>query len=122
MVVHENHGGCAANYRNPEHLARMHEDRVERAYGHKLVSPHPASSIQEQHNEALTLWVEILMRRDMQPPVVGSLIRCLAYQHGFRHRTIPQSNNLEFLRSGVTHAVLRVSRCFASTCHFINWR
>src|ERR1035437_11063899 len=75
----------------------MHQNRVYRADGHKLVSFHPSARVQQQHHEAFAFRVEIRILSHMQPPVFGGLVWRLTNPHGFRHRTIPQGNHLEFL-------------------------
>ena len=103
VVVHEHDGCRAANHRNSEHLARMHQHRVHRADGHKLMPFHPAARVQQDDSQTFAFQVEIRMRRNVQPPIVGGLVRRLANEHGFRHRTFPQGNDLEFLRIEVSH-------------------
>src|SRR5260221_5725312 len=68
------------------------------------------------------------MGYDMQPPVVGNLLRVLADLHLLRHRAVPQGDDLVFFRIVVLHAALRFfrasffSRRMAATCHSTNWR
>ena len=47
--------------------------------------------------EALGLGIEVGIRRDMQPPVVGGGLRCVADSHLLRQRAFAQCDHLVFL-------------------------
>lgn len=110
VVVHEYHRCGAADDRYTEYLARMNEDRVQGADGHKLVPFHPAAGVEENDHKTLGLGVEVGIGGDVQPPVIGGLIGRLANEHGLRHWTIPQGNDLEFFRVEVSHVRPRFPR------------
>src|ERR1035437_1334640 len=104
MVVNQHNERRLHGNRYAEHLPRMHQQGVHRADGHQMMPLYPPSRVQEQHHETLAIRVEILVSRNMQPPVIGDLLRLFTDLHFLRHRTVPQGDNLEFLGIKVLHA------------------
>src|ERR1035437_9465264 len=103
MVVNQHNERRLHGNRHAEHLTRMHQQGVHRADGHQMMSLYPPSRVQEQHHETFAIRVEILMSRNMQPPIIGDLLRLFTDLHFLRHWTVPQGDNLEFLRIVVFH-------------------
>jgi hypothetical protein len=89
----------------------MHQNRVYRSDGDKLVSFHPAARVQQQHHEAFAFRVEIRIRGHMHPPVFGGLVWRLANPHGLRQRAFAQCHHLVFLggRRRVVQSVMKIS-------------
>ena len=110
VVVHQDDGRGRRNDGSTEHLARMHQQRVHQADGHKLMPLHTLTRVQEQHREAFTLRVEVRVGRNVQPPIVSRLIGRIAYLHGFRNGAIPQGNHLVFLGIELSHGPPRFLR------------
>ena len=73
----------------------MYKQRVHGADADKLMSLNALAGVQDKHNEALAFRVEIGMRRDVQPPIGGGLLRGVAQLQAFRRGTFPQ--RLDFI-------------------------
>src|ERR1035437_6494855 len=106
MVVNQHNERRLHGNRYAEHLPRMHQQGVHRADGHQMMPLYPPSRVQEQHHETLAIRVEILVSRNMQPPVIGDLLRLFTDLHFLRHRTVSQGNDLEFLGVVVFHTAI----------------
>src|ERR1019366_345772 len=85
-------GACRAKY-----LAWMHQERVQRPDGEKVVALHPSARVQEQHYETFAFRVEIRIRAHMEPPVFGGLVGRVANQQRFGQRAFAECHHLVFL-------------------------
>jgi hypothetical protein len=75
--VHKHEGGSGGHNGQPEYFAGMHQNRIHRADADQIMAFGAAAGFEHQHNETFTLGVEIRMRRDMHPPIVGGFVgRC----------------------------------------------
>ena len=69
VVVHEHNRGGAPDDRRPEHLARMHEERVHCPDGEDLVSPDLAAGVEEDDDKAFALGIQLRRSGNVHPPV-----------------------------------------------------
>ncbi len=97
VVVHEDHRMGGGHNRGPEHFAGMDQHLVEDAGGHHLVALDVLAGGQQQHDERFLVGIVTRQGADAPPPVVGRVLRGLAFEQILRQRTVPQRHHLVFL-------------------------
>lgn len=75
----------------------MHEEGVERAGRDQVMAFDAEARVEQEHREALAFGIEVRVRLDVEPPVVGGALRGVAELQLHRCRAVAQGDHLELL-------------------------
>jgi len=56
--------------------------------------------VQKQHGETFTVGVKVRMAGNVQPPIIGGFVGCLAMLQAVRRRTFAQGGHFVFIWAG----------------------
>ena len=98
MIVHQENCRCRSDNCSPEYLPWMNQDCIHSPYRKEHVPFHFPPRIEKKNNNALALWVELHIDRDMKHSVNEGVFRGLANRELGRNRTLPQRDDFEFDR------------------------
>ncbi len=82
-------GVSPCDNRCSEHFTRMDQNGVHRSDGNQVVPFDAFTGIEEQHNEAFALGVEVRRSCDVQLPIICGKLWRIAQPHLFRRGAFP---------------------------------
>jgi hypothetical protein len=94
VIVCEHEGGGRGHNGQPEYFTSRNKNGIHRADADKVMAFDTAAGIEHQRNETFTLWGEIRVRGDVQPPIIGGFLRGVAQLQTLRRPTFPQRRHL----------------------------
>jgi hypothetical protein len=98
VIMREHEGGGRGHNGQPKDFAGMNQNRVLRADADQIMAFNTAAGIEHEHNKTFTFDGKIRMRGNMQPPIIGDFLRCIAQLQTLRRWTFPQRSHLKLVR------------------------
>jgi hypothetical protein len=97
VVVHQDNRSGGGDDGQAEDSQRVNQDRVVSSERNDLVRFDAAAGVNQQNSEALALRVEIRILLDVQAPVLGGFLRCVAKLQGVRCGAFAERDDFVFV-------------------------